>query len=149
MTYPYLTYKTSGGTIVTSTTTYASSDVIGSIQRLPNISRDGFIQGVTITSRGSTTVGQIDVLIFNSSMPNSTFTDNSAIAISSLDYQNVVTSIHITDWTAMGTPSIGVSNGLGYTYSVSGSTAYYALVARAAISLASSNGLLITFNMVA
>lgn len=147
MTYPYLSYKTAS--IAASTTTYASSDIIGTIQRLPNISRDGFIQGVTIASRGSTTTGQIDVLIFNSSMPNSTFTDNSAIAISSADYDQVVTAIHVTDWTAMGTPSVGVSNGLGYTYSVSGSTAYFALVARAAISLASSNGLTVTFNMVA
>lgn len=146
MTYPYLSYQSNITTA--STVTYASSDVIGGLQRIPNISRDGFIQGVTILTRGATTTGQIDVLIFNSSMPNSTFTDNSAISISSADYQDVVTAIHVTDWTPMGTPSIGVSNGLAYEYSVSGSTAYYCLVARAAISLTSSNGIMTDFNMV-
>ena len=146
MSYPYLSYSV--GTTTTSTVTYASSDVIGSLTQLPNISRDGFIQGVTILTRGATTTGQIDVLIFNSSMPNSTFTDNSAIAISSQDYANVVTAIHVTDWTAMGTPSVGLSNGLAYAYSISGSTAYFCMVARAAISLASSNGMTTTFNMV-
>jgi len=139
MSYPYLTRNI---TLVTSTNAYASGDVIGSgINAVNNVPSGMFLQGITITSKSCNT-GQMDFLPFRSSMPNTTFTDNSAIAVSTQDSTSALSPIHVSDWTSLGTPYVGTANGLGYVYRVANANLpviYFALVTRGTPTFGSSN----------
>jgi hypothetical protein len=132
--FPYININTSSP-IQTSTAVFAANQVIGSgINVLSGAPPQGFIQAINITCK-STVNAQVDVMFFTSSMPNTTFTDHSSIAISSLDAFSLGPVVNVTNWAYCGTAaSVGNANGLAYEY-WSGQTQqlYFALVARAAL----------------
>jgi hypothetical protein len=118
-----------------STSAYAANQVIGGLQTLTPVAKNGLLQGITLTA-GSTVSAQVDFVLFTSSMPNTTFTNLSSIAISSQDYTNVGTVVNITNWAYAGTGcSVGVANGLAYAFNCPSQNLYYALIARAALTL--------------
>lgn len=151
MGFPYLTCISS---INCSTAAFSANQVIGTgVNAItPRPPPGGFIQGVVITAK-STVSAQIDVIILPSSMPNTTFTDHSSIAISTADVVATGPIIHVTDWSYGGTTaSIGQAMGLAYTYCAGSHGAptdvYFALVARAALTVNSTNDIAVTFNIV-
>jgi len=148
MSFPYLQRSIAVGT--SSTNAYAANQTIGGLNQIQNVPSGMFIQAVTITTKSCNT-GQMDFLPFNSSMPNTTFSDHSSIAISSQDVGSVMSPIHITDWTALGTPYVGTANGLAYVYQVPSNappSLYFALVTRGTPTLASSADVQVTVTFV-
>ena len=147
MGFPYNT-RTASVTVTTSAA-YSANDVIGGLQSFKIVDNNGFLQTVQI-NLNSTNANQIDFCMFTSSMPNTTFTDNSSIAISSQDFASQGPVVNVTAWNYMGTgASNGVASGLAYVYpSINSGTMYWALVARGAVTMGSSNGCSVTVTMV-
>jgi hypothetical protein len=149
MGFPYITVITNVGT--SSTNAYASNQSIGGLNTLTPVPPQGFIQGITITTK-STVSSQIDVMFFRSSMANTTFTNLSSIAISSQDAVSLGPVIHVTDWSYAGTgATVGTANGLAYAYAAGGgeqNSLYCALVARGAVTFASSSDVSVAVTIV-
>lgn len=151
MSYPYITRSAYIGT--SSTNAYTSGNVIGfGINELKNVTRDMFIQTVTINCKSSQQTAQIDFLPFRSSMPNSSFGNLTAVNVSTLDSTSSMSPIHVSDWTSLGTPTVGTANGLAYAIRGSNSdvpnSLYFALVARGTPTFTSSSDVLVTVTFV-
>ncbi len=145
MAFPYITQTV---TVVGTTAAYAANNVIGSLQSFPVAPNGGLIQTVQI-NLNSTNANQIDFCVFQSSMPNTTFTDHSSIAVSSLDAANQGPVVNVTTWNYMGTAaSNGLASGLAYGFYNSNQIMYWALVARGAVTLSSTNGVTVSVTMV-
>lgn len=147
MTYPYLTRSALIGT--SSTSAYSTGNVIGTgINTIADMPRGVFLQAVTIVSKSSQQSAQIDFIPFRSSMPNTTFTNLSALAVSTLDSTSVMSPVHITDWTSLGTPWVGTANGLAYEYRGSNSDIpaafYFALVTRGTPTFNSTSDIMVS-----
>lgn len=138
MSFPYIRKTVA---LVTTTSAYAAGEVIGTgVNEVTGLSPGMFIQSVTITCKSCNTA-QMDFIPFRSSMPNTTFTDNTAIAVSTADAFNVMSPIHVSDWTSLGTPYVGTANGLAYEYVVPSDASpklYFALVTRGTPTFGSS-----------
>src|SRR5512143_186919 len=109
MGFPYITQT---ATVVGTTAAYSANQVIGTgVQSFPVVPNGGLIQSVQI-NLNSTNATQIDFCVFQSSMPNTTFTDHSSVAISSLDAPSQGPVVNVTTWNYMGTAaSNGVAGG--------------------------------------
>jgi hypothetical protein len=143
--------KTGGDVLIStstptvSTTAYASGDVIGTKMTLANFVRaaagSGVLQSVVVNSKSAQTLA-VDVLIFSADPSASTFTDNAALAINAADFDKLIGVVHLTDWTNLGTPSVAQQHGIGMGFKIpSGTSGYAVLVARGAITLASTSDL--------
>ena len=147
MGYPYTTLLSQ---ITCSTAAFSANQVIGTgINFVTNAPKAGFIQGITITCK-STVNAQIDFMVCNSSMPNTTFTDHSSIAISSNDAFSLGPVISVTNWAYGGTAaSVGTANGLAYQYQTNLiQHVYFALVARAALTVNSTSDIQVAVTIV-
>lgn len=148
MSFPYASQTK---TVITTTAAFSANQVIGSgIQTMSAAPQGGFLQTVQI-NLNSTNASQIDFCMFTSSMGNTTFTDHSSIAISSADFASQGPIINVTTWNYMGlNASNGVASGLGYAYPQinSAGTMYFALVARGAVTVNSTNGVSVTVTYV-
>ena len=150
MGFPYSIFVNSVGT--STTAAYATGGVIGTgVNEIYPVPEGGFIQGVTINAK-STVSAQIDVMFFRSSMPNTTFTNASTVAISSIDTFNCGPVVHVTDWTFGSTAaSVGTANGLAYSYSAGTggrNHVWYALVARGALTVNSTTDISVAVTIV-
>jgi len=143
MGFPYASY-TAAVTGVT-TAAYAANQIIGALNSFSNVPQGGFLQGVQI-NLNSTNASQIDLCTFTSSMPNTTFTNASSIAVSSADFANQGPVVSVTAWNYMGTnASNGLAAGLGVQYpNQLNSTLFWCLVARGAVTVNSSQGVSVT-----
>ncbi len=134
----------SAGTPAVSTTAYASGNVVGGLLTFAGAARvaagSGLIQAASVVSKSAQSA-DLDLLIFAAS-PTSTLTDKTALALSATDLDKLVGVIRLTGWTALGTPSIvqAVSAGLPFKLAA-GTSLYGVLVARAAMTLASTTDL--------
>lgn len=146
MAFPYITQTV---TVVGTTAAYSANQVIGTgVQSFPVAPNGGLIQTVQI-NLNSTNANQIDFCVFQSSMPNTTFTDHSSIAISSADAANQGPVVNVTTWNYMGTTAAnGLASGLAYGFYNSNQIMYWALVARGAVTLNSTNGITVSVTMV-
>jgi hypothetical protein len=128
-----------------TTTAYASGNVVGGLLTFTGAARAaagaGLIQAASVLSKSVQTAA-LDLLVFSANPSASTFTDHSAVSINSADTDKLVGVIHLTDWSALGTASIAqaVSAGLPFKLA-SGTSLYGVLVARAAMTLASTSDL--------
>lgn len=134
-----------GSTPTVSTTAYASGNVVGSLITFTGAARlaagSGLIQAASVMSKSAQTAA-LDLLIFSANPSASTFTDKAAVAINAADLDKLVGVIHLTDWSALGTASIAQAVGGGLPFKLaSGTSIYGVLVARAAITLASTSDL--------
>ena len=145
MAFPYITLT---NTVITTTAAFSANQVIGTgVQSFTPVPNGGFIQGVSINTNSSN-ANQIDFLSFASSMPNTTFTDHSSIAISSADFASQGPVVNVTTWNYSGTAaSNGTANGLGYAFYSGNQIMYWALVARGAITVNSTNGISVTLTI--
>jgi hypothetical protein len=142
-------YQTQTQTVITTTAAFSANQVIGTgINNFPVVPNSGFIQSVQI-NLNSTNANQIDFCAFTSSMPNTTFTDHSSIAISSLDFASQGPVVNITNWNYMGTAaSNGLASGLANTFYSGNQIMYWALVARGAVTVNSTNGVSVSVTYV-
>lgn len=141
---------TQTATVVGTTAAYSANQLIGTgLMSFPLSPYGGFVQTVQI-NLNSTNASQIDFCMFNSSMPNTTFTDHSSIAVSSADFTAQGPVVNVTNWNYMGVnASNGIASGLGYAFPCDNTvTQYWALVARGAVTLNSTNGCVVSVTFV-
>lgn len=129
---------------ITASSAYASGQVIGTKMTLANLARvsgkSGVIQTVSLFCKSAQTAA-VDVLIFNADPSSTTFTDKTALALAAADYDKLIGVAHVTDWTSLGTPSLGQAAGVGLAFKLgSGLTDGYAvLVSRGTPTFASTS----------
>lgn len=89
----------------TSTTAYASGDVLGTKMRLADALRvasgSGLIQDITLTLKSIQTT-QIDIFLFRADPSASTFTDNAAFTVAPADFDKVIGMLSMTKVNALG-----------------------------------------------
>lgn len=133
-----------GSPTVSSSPAYTSGDCMGGLITLAAVARisggGGLLSTIYLNCKSLQTLA-IDAIFFNANPSASTFTDNAAVAIAAADFDKIVAVAHITDWTALGTPSFAQATVNKVFKLASGTTAYLALVARGAITLASTSDL--------
>ncbi|WP_084581779.1 hypothetical protein [Sphingomonas azotifigens] len=134
-----------GGTPAVATTAYAAGNVVGSLLTFTGAARaaagSGLIQAASVLSKSVQTAA-LDLLIFSANPSASTFTDKATVAINAADLDKLVGVIHLTDWSALGTASIAQAIGGGLPFKLAAGTSLYGvLVARAAMTLASTSDL--------
>lgn len=147
MSFPYATLTR---TVITTTAAFSANQVMGTgIQSFsPAPNNGGFLQTVLV-GLNSTNASQIDLLTFTSSMPNTTFTDHSSIAISSADFASQGPVVNVTSWNYGGlNASNGQASGLAYAFFAPAGNIYWALVARGAVTVNSTNGISVTLTTV-
>lgn len=143
--------KTSALT-VTAASAYSTGNVVGSLSTVANVSRinagTATIQNVIINSKSNQTA-QFDVIFFNANPTNSTFTDKTALAVAVADFDKVIGVAHVTDWTNLGTTSLGQSLNPGIIFNAGvGSTSIYAVVAtRGAPTFTATSDLTLSFSV--
>lgn len=143
-----LPYQTVRQAVTGTSAAYSANQSIGGLQVFPITPFGGFLQSVNI-NLNSTNANQVDFCMFYSSMPNTTFTDHSSIAISSADFAQLGPVINVTTWNYMGTnATAGFAGGLAYCFTSNMSPMYWALVARGALTLNSAAGCSVTLTFV-
>lgn len=144
-----LPYQTLTKTVITTTAALAANQVIGTgVQVFAPVAPGGFIQNVNV-NLNSTNANQIDFCMFYSSMPNTTFTDHSSIAVSSADFGSLGPVVNVTNWAYMGTnAAAGCAGGLAFGFQNNAQTMFWALVARGAVTVNSTNGVLVSITYV-
>jgi hypothetical protein len=138
-------------TLTVTAASYSAGNCVGGLITIPNAVRiageSGMLQSVTVNSKSNQT-SQFDAVMFNSNPTTSTITDKTNIAVSAADYNKSFGAAHVTDWTNLGTPSLGQAQNLAMPYvPPSGTTIYAALVARGTPTFASTTDISVTFRM--
>jgi hypothetical protein len=123
---------------------YAAGQVIGGLQTIPGFGRltggSGIVQMASVFLKVGNTQ-PIDLVLFNTNPAASTFADKAALAVVAADFDKLIGVAHVTDWTNLGTPSLGMATALGMPFQLpTGSDAVYVVpVARGAITFASTS----------
>jgi hypothetical protein len=141
-----------GNAPVISTSAYATGNVIGSKLTFANAVRvaagAGFIQSASLYSKSVQTAA-IDLLIFSADPAASTFTDKAALAINPADRDKLRGVIHLTDWSALGTESIGQNLSAALSFKLAtGTSLYGVMVSRAAFTPLSTSDLTPSLNVI-
>lgn len=137
--------------VVTASSAYASGNVLGALMTLA--SAVGFSGGTGVLDRvtaqcKSNQSAQIDVILFSANPTNSVFTNKAAVTVDPADWSKAIGVVHITDWTTIGTPSVGQAIGVGMdVYAQSGTSLYAVAVTRGTPTFASTSDLNIEFEI--
>jgi hypothetical protein len=115
---------------VTASSAYAAGNAIGGKMTVTNAARvsagSGLVQSVTVNMKTAQT-SQIDIFLFDSDPSTSTITDKTAFALASADFDKAIGVVHVTDWTAGNTASIGQAQNLSIPFSLASGTSLYAV----------------------
>lgn len=119
---------------VTAASAYASGNAVGGLITFAAAARvaagSGLIQSIVVNSKSLQST-QMDLVVFSANPTGSTCTDKNAVAVAAADFDKVLGVAHITDWTALGTPSAGQAQNLAMPFALSaGTTLYGCLVTR-------------------
>lgn len=147
---------TTGGTVVhiTSAPTvtaggYVTGNVVGGLVSLATAARvnagSGTVLSVLVTVKTALTA-PFDVLFFDTNPTNSTFTDNSALAVNVADLPFLCGVAHCVDLVSGGTPQIlqAVNCGITFKLSAAATILYAVIVMRGAETLASTSAIQMT-----
>lgn len=101
---------------VTAASAYASGNSVGGLQTfagavLTNGNGTGLLQKVVINYKSLQTA-QTDLLIFNANPSGTTVTDKTAFSLATADFSKLIGVVHVTDCTALGTPSVCMAGNL-------------------------------------
>jgi hypothetical protein len=127
---------------------YAAGNVVGGL-----ITFTGAVGGSATTALlhkvnimcKSAQSSQFDVIFFHTNPTNSTFTDKTALAVNVLDFDKVGAVVHVTDWTNLGTPSVGLATNLALSVKgIASQTIYAVVVARGTPTFASTSDVTIS-----
>lgn len=125
---------------------YTSGQVVGGLISLSGAARvnagSGLIQTVGISVKTALTA-PFDVFFFDTNPSNSTFTDNSVLAINVADLPSLCGIAHCTDLISGGTPQIlqAANCSLPFKLSASATTLYAVIVMRGGETLASTSAI--------
>lgn len=116
---------------VTASSAYTSGNAIGGLVTLASASRvsggSGLIQSVVLNLKSAQTTST-DVVFFSANPTGSTCTDKTAFSVAAADFDKVLGVVHVTDWTSLGTPSVGQGQNLAMPFALSSGTTIYACV---------------------
>lgn len=130
---------------------YSIGDAIGGLMTFTGMARaavgSGLLQNASLACKSAQTAA-IDLVLFSANPTGSTITDNAPYSLAVADLPKVLTVVHLTDWTSQGTPSFAQGGQLATIYALTlGQTSVYGvLVARAALTLASTSDISVTLN---
>lgn len=131
---------------VEATPDYSSGDVMGGKMTLANAARvsagTGYIVGVRIASLADITV-PIDVIFFKADPTNTTWTENSAVALNASDATMLVGAVQVFNWFDLGTPVVGFAECRIPFDIASGTSLYAVMIPRGTINLASASDIII------
>ncbi len=134
---------------VTSGAAYAAGNCIGGKMTFSGITRandiSALLQQVAVNCKSNQT-GAMDLVLFSADPSGSTIADKTNLSIAAADFDKVAGVLHITDWTSLGTPSIGqaLNAALPFKPAAGTTTVYGALVARATPTFASTSDVSVT-----
>lgn len=128
---------------------YSAGNVVGGLITLTGAvggsATTALLHKVTLMAKSAQS-GQFDVIFFHSNPTNSTFTDKTALSVNVLDFDKITAVVHVTDWTNLGTPSIGVASNLAISVrGVNSQTMYAVVVARGTPTFASTSDVTANF----
>jgi len=128
---------------VSSSPAYAANDAMGGLLTFSNAALTsgggGFIQSVVLNFKSAQTAPTDLVWCGASNMPNTTVTDNAAVAVTGADFDKCRV-IHVTDCSSLGTPSVCAADNLAFPFTLSsGTTGYGFLVTRGTPTLGSTS----------
>lgn len=137
----------------TSTTAYASGDVLGSKMRLVDALRvaagSGLLQDLSVTLKSIQTA-PLDAFLFRADPTASTFTDNAPFAVAPADFDKVIGEVPVLKVNALGTGCLYEANQLARTLKVdAGRDLWLVLVWRGAPTLGSTSDLAAVAAMIA
>lgn len=116
---------------VTASSAYASGNVVGGLLVLPNMVRltggTAILQKVVVDFK-TTQTAQLDLVLFANNPTGTTFTDKAAFSLAAADFNRVIGTVHITDCTSLGTPSVCQASGLALPIQGQGSTTVYGVL---------------------
>ena len=137
--------------VVSASPDYSTGDVIGAkltfAGAVLEAGGSALFQAVTIGCKVANTAA-MDLILFNADPSASTFTDNAALDINAADQAKWINTIHITDWTSGGTPSLGLAKNDAFPFSLAGTALYGVLVARGTVNLASTSDITVSVRLV-
>lgn len=115
---------------VTASSAYASGNIVGSVMTFANAARanggTGMLTSVVLKFQDGQT-GAFDLLLFKS-LPAGTYTDKTAVSLTTADNNLLVKVVHIADCTSTGTTSLCQADGLAKNYSTVSTTSLYGLL---------------------
>jgi hypothetical protein len=131
---------------------YAAGNVVGGLLTLTGAvggtATTALLHKVNLMCKSSQS-SQFDVLIFHTNPTNSTFTDKTALAVNVLDFDKIGAVVHVTDWTNLGTPSIGLATNLAISVKgLASQTIYAVIVARGTPTFASTSDITASFTFI-
>lgn len=148
-----------GGTQVFLTATptvtagaYTTGQCVGTVNSLSGAARvnsgSGIIQSVLVTVK-TALIAPYDVLFFSTNPSNSTFTDNSALAVNVLDLQSLCGVAHCTEVVSLGTPQALQAPNLALPFKLSAAATilYAAVVIRGGQTFASTSAIGLNVNI--
>lgn len=144
MTLPSSVHLTAAPTVTSGA--YTTGQVVGGLISLSGAARvnsgGGLVQTVAVTVKTALTAA-FDVLFFDTNPTNSTFTDNSALALNVADLPFLCGVAHCTDLVSGGTPQIlqAANCSLPFKLSAAATTLYAVIVMRGAETLASTSAI--------
>jgi len=119
---------------VTASSAYSAGNAVGGLITIAGAARvsgasgaagtSGLLQSVVVNAKSAQTT-QMDLIVFSANPTGSTCTDKTAIAVAAADFDKVLGVAHVTDWTNLGTPSVGQAQNLSIPYALASSTTLY------------------------
>jgi hypothetical protein len=148
-------YVSASVTPTVTAAAYSAGNVVGPLLIFSGIVRNtstgGLIQFAT-AAFASGVVPTMDVVFFNASPSNSTFTDKAALAVNALDLSKVIGVAHLNDPTLLGasSPSFVQGTNLPIAFGSLGSTGtlYAVAVMRSAVTLGSTSDMILSVQVV-
>lgn len=137
---------------VTASSAYASGNCVGALITIANAAASsggsGTILAAVVDCLSAQTT-QMDLIFFDSDPSSgSTITDKTALAIAAAGSPKAIGVNHITDWTSLGTPSLGQGQNQPIPFSIpSGTTLYAVLVTRATPTFAATGDITVRFEI--
>jgi hypothetical protein len=136
---------------VTASSAYASGNAVGGLITVSNVARvsagSGLIQSVIIDTKSAQTTST-DLVLFNANPSGSTCTDKTAFSVAAADFDKIIGVAHVTDWTSLGTPSVGQAQNLAMPFALaSGATVYACLVTRGTPTFAATTDVSVTLRV--
>ncbi|KPL50812.1 hypothetical protein ABB55_00010 [Prosthecomicrobium hirschii] len=127
----------------TSTSAYASGDVLGAKMQLTGALRvaagSGFLQDLTVALKTNGLTGALDAVLFRADPSGSTFTDNAALNVVAADLDKVIGVVNMTKITSLGGGTLYEANQLARSIKLaSGQDIWMVLVWRSAPTLGSA-----------
>lgn len=130
---------------------YSTGDVFGAKMTLTDavlgLEGTGLLQSIILKSEDTLTVNTVDVIIFDSDPSNTTFTDNSALALADADLPKVIGIIQLnTAYSVDSTSNVLQTTNIALPVQASGGKDLYAvMVARGTINLSVTDGISLAF----